>query len=119
MVQSLVLVLAFTIFGDIAAERTGLPVPGAALGMLALAAWLTARGGADVNLASLFDRVSPHFTLFFIPAAVGVVDQTDLLATAWLYVLAAVVLGTSVTIAVTGLLAQRLIQAAPARSLTL
>ena len=118
MLKSLVLILVITVLGDLVVESAGLPVPGAALGMLALAAWLTTRGGTDAELARLFDRVAPHFTLFFIPAAVGVVDHADLLAAVWPHVLVAVVLGTSATIVITGRLAQHLLHAASARRLT-
>jgi holin-like protein len=48
--------------------------------------------------------------LFFVPAAVGVIASLDVLAFAWLYVAAAIVVGTAVTILVTGVVAQSLLR---------
>ena len=61
-------------------------------------------------MGRLFDTVSPHFTMFFMPAAVGVVANIDILANAWPHFVAAIVLGTTMTIAFTGLLTQALLR---------
>jgi holin-like protein len=58
----------------------------------------------------LFETVAPHFPLFFIPAAVGVVASIELLSQTWLFFVAAIVFSTAVTIAVTGYLAQLLLE---------
>jgi holin-like protein len=109
MIGSLVIVLALAVLGDAISGLLALPIPGSAIGMMLLASVFVARGGADAGSARLFDLASPHFPLFFIPAAVGVVASRELLAAAWLQVAVAIVVGTLVTIAVTGLLSQHLL----------
>jgi holin-like protein len=78
--------------------------------MVLLSIVFASHGGADAASARLFDISSPHFTLFFVPAAVGIAASGDLLAQAWLPIAVAVVLGTAATIAVTGMLAQHLLR---------
>jgi holin-like protein len=109
MIRSLVTALALAVLGDVISGMLAAPIPGSSIGMLLLASVFVARGGADSGSARLFDLASPHFPLFFIPAAVGVIASRELLAAAWLQVAAAIVVGTLVTIAVTGLLAQHLL----------
>ena len=77
--------------------------------MMLLAFWFVLIGGPDRDSEQLFDATAPHFPLFFIPAAVGVVASADALAQAWIHILIAVVLGTAATIAVTAVLAQALL----------
>lgn len=60
-------------------------------------------------MAALFDAVAPRFQLLFVPAAVGVVANLDLLAASWISFAAAIVAGTAIAIVVTGLLVQALL----------
>jgi holin-like protein len=115
MTQSAAFVLILLIVGDAVTERFGLPVPGAALGLAALATVFAVRGGPDLGSARLFDFAAPYFPLFFVPAAVGVIASLDVLAFAWFHVAAAVVGGTAVTILVTGRAAQTLLRLSAAR----
>jgi holin-like protein len=103
-------VISLVVFGDMIADRLEAPVPGAAIGMVLLATAFAIQGGPDDGLGRLFDTVSPHFTMFFVPAAVGVVASVDILANAWPHFVAAIVLGTTLTIAFTGLLTQALLR---------
>ncbi|MCG6875174.1 MAG: CidA/LrgA family protein [Betaproteobacteria bacterium] len=109
MIKTVVIAVALAILGDAIVEMLDIPVPGAAIGMMLLATIFAARGGVDAGAASLFDAAAPHFPLFFIPAAVGVVASAELLSHAWLYVAVAIVASTAATIAITGMLAQRLL----------
>ena len=106
MIQSMVVVLALAVLGDTLADALDAPVPGAAIGLVLLAGLFTVRGGPDRDSAVLFEGVAPHFPLFFIPAASGLVASTDLLASAWLYVATAILASTVAAIAVTGLVVQ-------------
>jgi len=109
MIKTLGLVLMLTVAGDALSEALNAPIPGAALGMMMLAAIFAARGSADPTAARLFDAAAPHFPLFFIPAAAGVIASAELLAQAWLHIVVAIVLGTALTITITGALAQFLL----------
>ena len=89
-----------------------LATPAADLGLAALAAAFAIRGGPDKGIEKLFDFAAPYFPLFFVPAAVGVIANLDVLTVAWVAVATAVVLGTTATILVTGLLGRALLQLA-------
>jgi holin-like protein len=109
VIGSLTTILALTVAGDVIVGALDAPIPGAAIGMLLLSIAFASRGGVDAASAKLFDAASPHFTLFFVPAAVGIAASGELLAQAWLYIAVAIVLSTAATIALTGLLTQYLL----------
>lgn len=108
MTQSAAFLLILLIAGDAIAEYFTLPIPGAALGLAALASGFALSGRPDKGSEELFDFAAPYFPLFFVPAAVGVVASRDVLAFAWVHIAAAIVIGTGVTIFITGLIAQSL-----------
>ncbi len=118
MIRSAAIVLLLLLAGDAIAEGYDLPVPGAALGLAALTAAFAIRGGPDRGSGELFDFAAPYFPLFFVPAAVGVMANSGMLASAWTYILVAVVAGTSATLLITGIVFQflmrRIAQAAEA-----
>jgi holin-like protein len=110
MTRSAAVVLTLLILGDVIAEHLVLPIPGAALGLAALATSFAIRGGTDKGSEELFDFAAPYFPLFFVPAAVGVVASLDILAFAWIEVTTAIVFGTAATILITGLISQALLR---------
>lgn len=110
MIRSAAIVLLLLIFGDAVAEAFSLPIPGAALGLVLLAIAFAVRGGPDHGSAELFDFAAPYFPLFFVPAAVGVVASIEIISVAWVYILTAIFLGTTVTLLITGLIFQMLVQ---------
>lgn len=108
MIRGLATIIAIVIVADILAAWAQIPVPGAALGLIGLTAMFLLLGGPDKGIDAIFDAASPHFPFFFVPAATGLVGSGDILASAWIEVAVAVVVGTAVTIAVTGLVTQAL-----------
>lgn len=110
MIKFLTLVLTLSLVGDAIAAVLEAPVPGAAIGLALLTGLFVLRKGPDAGSVRLFETVAPHFPLFFIPAAVGIVSSTELLSQTWLFFVAAIVFSTAVTIAVTGHLAQLLLE---------
>jgi holin-like protein len=108
MIRAAAILLLLLIAGNAIAEVSGLPIPGAALGLVMLTAIFVATGGPDEELAEMFDFAAPYFPMFFVPAAVGVMNSGEMLSLAWLHVAAAIVLGTAVTLVATGLVVQAL-----------
>lgn len=95
---------------DAVVAGNGLPIPGPALGLLVLFTIFCWRGDPDAGSGRIFDMVAPHVALFFVPAAVGVVASLNELGQSWGSILVAVLVGTSITLAATGLIAQALIR---------
>jgi putative effector of murein hydrolase LrgA (UPF0299 family) len=69
MIESLALILLLAVVGDGITDALGLPVPGPAIGLLLLTLIFAARKAPDQGSAALFEAISPHFPLFFVPAA--------------------------------------------------
>lgn len=115
MIDALARILALLIAAEAAAALLQAPVPGAALGMVALALMFAMNDGPDRDTSRLFDMIAPHAPLLFVPAAVGVVANLDTLVLFWAAYAAAVIFGTGAVLAVTGLSAQALLHFAERR----
>ncbi|MGI4853608.1 MAG: CidA/LrgA family protein [Janthinobacterium lividum] len=86
-----------------------LPLPGPVIGMALLAAVLLWRGGEpDAALVETSDTLLRWLGLLFVPAGVGVFSYVGLLRAGWLPIVAALVLSTVLTFAVTGWVMQAL-----------
>ncbi|MDK3018868.1 CidA/LrgA family protein [Pseudodonghicola flavimaris] len=97
------LVLAIWLLGEGLVRLSGLPLPGGLIGM-ALLLWLllsgrlsvfSARRGADWFLADLL--------LFFVPAALAVVDHREFFGLIGVKILLVILLSTAAVMLVTGL----------------
>jgi holin-like protein len=108
MVRGLTLLLLFQLCGEFLSRIFKLPIPGNVIGMgLLLVALML--GMVDVKwLEEAADLLLANLGLFFVPAGVGVMVYTDLIAAEWLPITVATVLSTFVVMAVTGKLAQAL-----------
>ena len=98
--------LALQAIGEAARAAFDLPVPGPVLGMAALFAILVARDALPDGLGATADGLLAHFALFFVPAGVGVVLHLDLLAAEGLALGTALIVSTTLAIAVAGLTAK-------------
>lgn len=74
MIRGITYLLGFWFVGEAVVALTGLPVPGAVVGMLLLFGWLQWRRPApDAALVRAGDGLLKHLQLLFVPAGVGVV----------------------------------------------
>ena len=96
-----VVLLVLQLTGEIFVRLTGLPIPGALVGLLLLFAGLVWRGHLPVALRDTARHVLQHLMLLFIPPVAGVMLHFDLLAKEWLPFLLVCTLGTVITIVVT------------------
>ena len=92
--------LVCQVIGELTARLTGVPVPGAVIGMLVLLLALSV-SGAQPRIAVASDRLLAHLPLLFVPAGVGATQYLGLLARQWLPIGVALVASTLLTIAVT------------------
>lgn len=103
MLEAIALILACQLVGEVTVLLLDLPVPGPVLGMLLLLAWLFARGGISERVERTADTLLAHLSLLFVPAGVGVLVHWERVRDHWPAILAALVLGTLITLAVTAL----------------
>lgn len=101
MLGAATLLLLFQLAGEVTVQILGLPVPGPVVGMLLLFATLAIKGSAPKNLRRTAQGILSHLSLLFVPAGVGVMLYIPRIAKEWLPILAALVVSTLATIAVT------------------
>ena len=106
MIGALAVLLAFQLVGEVAVQVSGLPAPGPVVGMVLLFLALRWRKALPDALRTTAETLLSHLSLLFIPAGVGVIQYGALLADEWLALIAAMVLGTLITVAVTALVMQ-------------
>ncbi|MBW2503663.1 MAG: CidA/LrgA family protein [Deltaproteobacteria bacterium] len=110
MVRGFALLLVFQCVGELISRSADLPLPGNVLGMglLLLALMVNI---VDVKwLEEAAEMLLTNMALFFVPAGVGVMLFTELILAQWLPIVVATIVSTFVVMAVTGLLAQKLVE---------
>ena len=108
MLESLAVLLLCQLVGELIVLYLGIPVPGPVVGMLLLFVGLMIRGNIPEPLAQTANGLLEQLSLLFVPAGVGVMTHLTLLGKQWLPLTASLVISTLLTIAVTGLLMQKL-----------
>jgi holin-like protein len=103
MIRALTLLFSLQLAGEAAARALGLPVPGPVLGMAALWAILMLTGGPSESLEGVARGFLDNLGLLFVPAGVGITLHLAIAAQEWRAILAAVVVGTLVTMVATAL----------------
>jgi len=107
LIQGLAVLLLFQSIGEGLAQLTHAPVPGPVIGLVLLLAALVLqqrRGHGEWKpLAQAADGLLAHLSIFFVPAAVGVMLYWEPLAREGLTWIVAIVASTAASIAVTAL----------------
>lgn len=108
MLSALTLILACQLIGELVTRFLGLPVPGPVAGMVILFVLLALKGSVPKDVGTVADSLLKNLALLFVPAGVGVMAHLGLLGQDWLPISVALVGSTLATIAVTGLVMNRL-----------
>ena len=108
MISGLVQILLFQGLGELVSKFVLPLVPGPVIGLMALLAYLLAKGSVGASLDLVAATFSQHLGLLFIPAAVGVVMFWPQLQAHALAVVVALVSSVILTIAVTALILKHL-----------
>lgn len=103
MLGSLTLLLVFQLIGEVLVQVLALPVPGPVVGLLLLFLGLLVRGAPSPELEQTAGSVLQHFSLLFVPAGAGVLLHVNRIGAEWLPIVAALILSTLLSIAVTAL----------------
>lgn len=110
MLANLTILLLCQLVGEIVARFAHLPLPGPVIGMGLLFLGLLIRGGVSPDMEKTAIGLLSHMAVLFIPAGVGVITYLSLIEREWLPIGVALLLGTALTVAVTGIVADRLIR---------
>ena len=101
MLQTFAVLLIFQLIGEALAQVLSLSIPGPVIGLTLLIAAMTARPRLAQDLRDGAQALLQHLSLLFVPAGVGVMLHAGRVAEEWPAILAALVLGTVITLAVT------------------
>jgi holin-like protein len=101
MLEALTLILACQLAGEALVRLSGLAFPGPVLGMALLLGLVALSGRTGAALDGVADTIMKNLSLLFVPAAVGVIQQVDLIATYWLAIAASLLGSTVLTLVVT------------------
>ncbi len=110
MLANLTILLVCQLVGEVIARFAHLPLPGPVVGMALLFIGLLIKGGVPKGLDQAATTLLSHLSVLFIPAGVGIVAYLGLIEREWLPIGASLVLGTLLSIAVTGVVMDRLIR---------
>jgi holin-like protein len=110
MIRGFAILLVFQLAGELASHLLSLPVPGPVVGMVLLLVALELRPARWDDLRAASGGLLSHLSLLFVPAGVGVVQHLPRLAAEWLALALALLVSTAATLAVTGLVAARLLR---------
>ncbi len=113
MIGALAILLILQLVGEVTVRWSGVPLPGPVVGMLLLFLALRWRQALPDTLRTVAETLLSHLSLLFIPAGVGIMQYGALLSQEWLAVVAALVLSTLITVAVTALVMQAVIRHYP------
>jgi holin-like protein len=100
--------VAFAWLGDVLKSALHLPLPGAVIGMLALLLALMIYGSVPDALARASQPLLSHMSLLFIPPGVGLFFLDQQIVQQWPAIVCALVISTAITLALVGILMQRL-----------
>ena len=103
MISALTLLLLCQLAGEIVARLLSLPLPGPVIGLVLLAAGLAVRGKVPDNVRAVATGILRNLALMFVPASVGIITQTHVLAANGPALALALVVSTVITMAVTAL----------------
>jgi holin-like protein len=101
MLDGLIVILCCQVAGEFLVAALGLPVPGPVAGMAILLVVLVFLGSIPGAVSSAGDGLIKHLSLLFVPAGVGVMLHSKLLAREWLAISVALIVSTLACIAVT------------------
>src|SRR5258708_23094525 len=95
------LLIALELVGEAIVTVTGLPIPGAVIGLVLLYIILSVRGEASEEMTRTTGFLLDNLALLFVPARVRVIAYLPLIAHQWEMILAALLVSVTVTIALT------------------
>ncbi len=107
MLSSATIIILCQLLGETIVLLSGMPLPGAVVGMAILFFWLVIKRGISMSLERISGVLHRNLALLFVPAGVGIINNTDFLRQWWVPFTASIVAGTVITIAVTAIVMQK------------
>lgn len=106
MLLSIALFLLLQLTGEAISYALGLPVPGPVFGMLFLLIGFFISDTLIEKVRLTASVLLAHLALLFVPAGVGIIRHLDRIQSEWIAIAIILVIGTGITMVVTGLTVQ-------------
>lgn len=103
MLSAILLLLSCQLAGEVIHRLTGVALPGSVIGMVLLVGWLALVPRERPGLVAVSGWLTAHLAVMFVPAAVGLIDEGEVLSRYGLGLVAATVVSTLLTLVVTAL----------------
>jgi holin-like protein len=103
MLGAVAVLLVCQLAGEVLARAIALPVPGPVVGMALLLAALAVRRNIPAELHDTAQGLLRHLSLLFVPAGVGVMLHLARIRSEWLAIIAALLISSLLTLAITAL----------------
>jgi len=117
MLNSIFTILLFQLIGEFIQKFTEISIPGPVIGLILLLSALLIRSkyfkehhSIENNLVDFSERFLTYLPLLFIPVGVGVVMHLSLLEENLISVISIIVLGTLLTLALTGFIMEKFLK---------
>lgn len=117
MLNSIFTILLFQLIGEFIQKFTEISIPGPVIGLILLLGLLLIRAkyfkehpSIENSLVNFSERFLNYLPLLFIPVGVGVVMHLSLLEENLISVISIIVLGTLLTLALTGFIMEKLLK---------
>jgi holin-like protein len=104
MIRAMSVLLVCQLLGTVFQEASGLPLPGAVLGLVMLLAYFIRTGGPSPVMRETANGLLKYLGLLFVPAGVGVVTELQAIRDNALAIAVAIPVSTIVALVVTGVL---------------
>ena len=98
MLKGIIILLLFQFIGECIAKFFVLLVPGPVIGMLLLLAFLLIRKGSFISLDNAVSLHLTYLPLLFIPSAMGIITQIDIITKEFWAIAIALCVGTLVAL---------------------
>jgi len=100
MIGAIALLFCCQLLGEVLHRLTGLPLPGSVIGMMLLIGWLALVRKERPTLEAVTGWLTAHLSIMFVPAAVGLIEEGNVLSRYGVGLLLATVLSTVLTMVV-------------------
>jgi holin-like protein len=117
MIYAFAALFVFQLIGEFIVQWTHLPLPGPLVGMALMLVAMLIRGRIPDALERTADKLFSHMMLFFIPIVTGVMMHFERVANEGLAFIIACVVGSAVSLVVTALTLQWMLQRTRQKSL--
>ena len=97
------LLILLQLIGESIVQVSGLPIPGAIIGLILLYAILVWRGEIHDEMSRTSGFLLQNLGVLFVPAGVGVIAYLPMIAAQWWIILLVLLVSVCATVAVTGL----------------